>query len=251
MPAPSLPDPARGVFETLLVAGAAPVELDAHLARLHASLDVLYGAPLPAEAERLVVEHASGLDLGRLRLTAIPTPQGPPRIEIATAAIDPAIVCPPWERGIELRTRSVAGWNGGHKWVDRQLLESLEAELSPATPLLADEDGALLETTRANLFVVDPDGVVATPPTDGRILPGVARMRAIEAARAAGMDVVEKVIGRDDVALAREAFLTGSIRCVEPIRSFDGAPVGEASRPSTETIAAKLSRLWLDDRQPR
>jgi para-aminobenzoate synthetase/4-amino-4-deoxychorismate lyase len=245
-----LPDSSRGVFETLLVAAGAPVELEAHLARLRTSLGALYGAPLPTDAEPLVAGAAAELELGRLRLSATPSGAGSVELEVVTAAIDAAIVCPPWEHGLELRSCPVANWNGGHKWADRRLLESLEAATAPATPLLTGADGALLETTRANLFVVDRDGVLVTPPADGRILPGVARMRAIEAARAAGIDVVERTVAHADLAGAREAFGSGSIRCVEPVRSFDGEPVGSSRPWLTTAIAATLSERWLGDRGP-
>jgi para-aminobenzoate synthetase/4-amino-4-deoxychorismate lyase len=248
MSAVPLPDPARGVFETLLVVAGAPVELDAHLARLRTSLDALYGAPLPADAEPLVASGAAELDLGRLRLSATPSGAGAVELDVVTAAIDAAIVCPPWERGLELRSCPVADWAGGHKWADRRLLESLEAASAPATPLLTGAGGVLLETSRANLFVVDGDGRIATPPADGRILPGVARMRAIEAARAAGVEVVERPVAPAALAGAREAFVTGSIRCVEPVRSFDDEPVASSQPSLTAAIAATLSERWLGDR---
>ena len=61
-----------GVFETLLVSEGRPVELDAHLARLEASLGIVFGAPLPRGAGDLVRAHADSVALGRLRLTVAP-----------------------------------------------------------------------------------------------------------------------------------------------------------------------------------
>jgi para-aminobenzoate synthetase/4-amino-4-deoxychorismate lyase len=247
MPASPLPEPSRGVFETLLVAAGAPVEVDAHLARLRASVAELYDAPLPGEAAALVAGGAAGLELGRLRLSATPAGGGAVTLDVVTAAIGAEIVCPPWERGLELRSRPLPGWRGGHKWADRDLLQGLEAEVAPATPLLTDA-GALLETTRANLFVVDPGGTLATPPTDGRILPGVARARAIETARELGVDVVERPLARADVESAAEAFATGSIRCVEPVRSLDGERVGGPEPALTGRIAGALRERWIGGR---
>ena len=45
------PDPARGVFSTMLVIDGRPVELDPHLAQLRESVQVLYGAELPPHAD--------------------------------------------------------------------------------------------------------------------------------------------------------------------------------------------------------
>ena len=53
---------------------------------------------------------------------------------------------------------------------DRRLLAGADAALAPRLPLLLDGDGAMLEASRGNLFVVH-DGELVTPPTDGRILP--------------------------------------------------------------------------------
>jgi len=244
---PPLPDPARGVFETMLVVDGEPVALDEHLRRLKSSLDRLYGAALPGDAAARVADAAHAVQLGRLRLSAAAPVDGtPPALTVATVAIDPAIVCPPREHGLELRPEPVRDWRGEHKWADRRLLEALEAAAAPATPLLVDEsDGALLETTRANLFVVSGDGDVATPPTDGRVLPGIARAAAIAAARRAGAEVVERTISAAELLAAREAFATGSVRVVEPVRSFGGAPVGGPRSPLTAAIAADLRRDWL------
>jgi para-aminobenzoate synthetase / 4-amino-4-deoxychorismate lyase len=95
------PDPARGVFETILARDGDPVRLDDHLDRLAASVEGLYGeatglggeaaevgggaarigggagrvggiAPLLAEAAALVERAAAGVGDGRVRLDARP-----------------------------------------------------------------------------------------------------------------------------------------------------------------------------------
>ena len=78
------PDPAQGIFETMLVVRGAPVAAAAHLERLGASLEAVYGAGLPAHAQRLVAERAEDLRLGRVRLTATPSsPVGPTQLGLA------------------------------------------------------------------------------------------------------------------------------------------------------------------------
>jgi para-aminobenzoate synthetase/4-amino-4-deoxychorismate lyase len=243
------PDPSLGVFETMLVVDGEPVELAAHLDRLRSSLERLYAAPLPTDAGDSVVAGVCGLDLGRVRLSATPR-DAEIGLDVVAVEIDVAIVFPPWERGLELRTQTVDGWRGEHKWADRQLLDWLDTETAPAGALLVDADGAVLETTRANLFVVRSDGRLATPPTDGRILPGVARMRAIEIARAAGIEPIEEPVTPADLASAREAFTTGSVRGVEPVRSIDGVEIGQQDTSVATTVAAGLRRRWLGERRP-
>jgi para-aminobenzoate synthetase / 4-amino-4-deoxychorismate lyase len=234
-----VPDPAKGVFETTLVVNGKAVEVDAHLARLESSLDVLYGLPLPVEARDLIADAAAGTPLGRLRLTVVPG-AGP---SVKTAAVDRELVFPDWDRAVELAPVAVPGGIGAHKWADRRLLELAEAEVGPAVPLVVDSDGALLEGSRGNLFLVR-DGTVVTPPADGRLLPGIARAGAIAAARELGIEVREAPAGADELADADEAFLTGGVRGVESVRRCIGVAEWDSDE-LTARVAAELRRLWL------
>lgn len=237
---PPHPDPEKGVFETLLVAGGRPVEIDAHIARLTASLAALFGKEPPEGTRDLVRDRAAGIALGRLRLTVAPGGAGGLAAEIATAEVDPEAVFPSWERAADLRSLVVEGGLGIHKWADRALLESAEAG---SVPLLLDGDGAVLEASRASVFAVR-EGRLFTPPADGRILPGIARGRAIEVAGELDIGVGEGEMTLDDLLRADEAFLTGSVRGVEPVGSVDGAALSPAGEV-TARIAHALRRRWL------
>lgn len=241
MPAP-YPNPDRGVFETMLVLGGDPVELDAHLERLRASLDLLYDLDLPAATRASILARARGIDHGRLRATATPARDRRLETAISTAEIESSAVFPSWQQGVTLRSVVVAGGLGAHKWADRDLLERAEMEAS-AIPLLLDSDGAVLEAAKGNLFVVD-GGALSTPPTDGRILPGVTRRRAIEVALEEGIEVREEELTLDDLTRAEEVFLTGSVGGVEPVRSVDGMELPYGGGISAR-IAAGLRHRWL------
>jgi para-aminobenzoate synthetase/4-amino-4-deoxychorismate lyase len=109
-----------------------------------------------------------------------------------------------------------------------------------------DVGGEVLEASRANVFVVEA-GALITPAADGRILPGVARTRAIETARSLGLPLREEALTIDQLMSAGEAFLTGSVRGVEPVRSVDACelpPTGEI----TGLIAEAMQRIWLGER---
>lgn len=232
----------------MLVVDGAALECEAHFARLGTSMQELYGTRLPASAQALVAEHARGLALGRLRLTATPQRGAEPRVEVRAVPIDPAIVLPGWDRALDLQPIDLDGWCGGHKWADRRLLERLDAQAAPATAVLVDNRRDVLETTRANVFAVAADGVLRTPPTDGRILPGIARARVIAFARAAGFEVREERLRPDDLRGAREVFVTGSVRGVEPVRSFDGVAFAAGPGAGTAALADALRGRWFGDR---
>jgi para-aminobenzoate synthetase/4-amino-4-deoxychorismate lyase len=243
-------DPAKGVFETMLVAGGDPVELDPHMARLAASLRSLFEAETPPGAREDVLSAAHGVattaggrELGRLRLTVAPGAGDRLVHEIAVAEVDPATVFPGPERGVALRGVAAPGWDGRHKWADRAGLERLEASLGGAAPLLLGEDSVALETSRANVFAVS-GGELRTPPLDGRVLPGIARARTIEIAAEIGVEVSECPLPLAELLEAEEVFLTGSVRGIEPVGSLDGTALRHACS-LTLRLAAELRRRWM------
>jgi len=237
-----VPDRARGVFSTMLVVDGRPVALEPHLAQLRESVRTLYGIELPARAAGLVAEEAHGLELGRVRLACHLGPDGVARLEAHARTVDRALAPP--DEGLALRSAPVDGWNGAHKWVDRRLLDQLEAAVAPAEALLVEHDGRVLETTRANVFALGHDGVLRTPPTDGSILPGVTRAATIALAHELSVRVREETLGRAQLCAAREVFATGSIRGIELVRSLDGVPVGDRGE-LTSALADALRRRWL------
>jgi para-aminobenzoate synthetase/4-amino-4-deoxychorismate lyase len=232
-----LPDPAAGVFSTTLVADGRAAETDAHLTRLERSLGELYGVPVPAGTRELIADGAAGLRLGRLRVTVLPGEQP----TVRTAEVDESTVFP--STLTDLAPVTVAGWTGAHKWADRRLLDRAQEQVGSALPLLLDPDGTVLEASRSNVFAV-VDGALVTPALDGRVLPGVARARVIELARAAGISVAERVLTLDELAAADEVFLTGGVRGVEPAGSCEGVGEWDSGGISAQ-VAAELQRAWL------
>jgi para-aminobenzoate synthetase/4-amino-4-deoxychorismate lyase len=200
------PDPALGVFDTLLVRDGVPVDLDVHLERLARSVRDLYGVPVDvaALAERLVADVG---DLARARVRTSYDP-GAGQWEIDAARIDD-----PGHDPRTLALRRVAGGLGAHKWTDRRLV----ADPGDADDvLLVDEHDHLLECGSANVFVVLA-GRVVTPPLDGRILPGTVRARVLAALRSDGHPLAERAVSVAEVAEATEMFTTSSIRGVQPV----------------------------------
>ena len=242
---PVWPDRARGVFETLLVLDGSPLELDAHLERISASVHELFGAPLPADARVLALERASGLALGRLRLTV--APQGAGGVLAAQALVAPVErgdLFPSWERAIGLIPLVIRGGLGAHKWADRSVLASAPApESDGLLALVLDAGEEVLEASRANVFAVEGN-VLVTPAADGRILPGIARARAIEAAHALEIELREETMTLSRLIAAGAAFLTGSVRGVEPVRAIGDVELAPPSETVSQ-IALELERLWL------
>jgi para-aminobenzoate synthetase/4-amino-4-deoxychorismate lyase len=235
------PDPAKGVFETMLVLGGRVVELEAHLRRLDASLSSLFDARLPPGTRGQVVDRARPVEHGKLRLTVVPARRGL-AATISTAEVERPLVFPARGDAVALRSVVVDEGLGAHKWADRALLEGAEVEAPDAVPLLVDRTGMVLEASRGSVFA-SRHGKLATPPADGRILPGIARRRVLEVSRAQGIEVAERALTTEDLR-AGEVFLAGSVRGIEPVRSVDGSdlPTGDGIGPR---IATGLKRRWL------
>ncbi len=254
VPARPRPDREQGVFETLLVLDGQPVQLDAHLTRLEASLKALFpDLPPPPELVRAIDEHARNVSVGGLRITVAPTAEGEIEATIEASKVEPERILPSEPHAIDAHSLVLPGGLGSHKWADRTLLDEEQERLdADAVPVIFDWDGTLLEASRANVFTV-MGGVLITPLADGRILPGIARACVLEIAADAGLETREAELCREDLALADEVFLTGSLRGVERVRTLDGARL-KTDGEVTVRVAGDLRRAWIHgglDRVPR
>jgi para-aminobenzoate synthetase/4-amino-4-deoxychorismate lyase len=198
------PDPARGVFSTMLVRDGEAVDLAAHLDRLRASVREVYGRDLPADLEGRLHDAAATHEMARLRVRAGTGDEGI-AVEPLRAGADsmPVLLAP----------AVVPGGLGAHKWVDRRLLDGLERRLG-GVPLLVDLDGEVLEAAHANVWIVEGRDLI-TPRLDGRLLPGTVRARLLEDPPA-GLEPREEPITLERLAAAEEVLLTSAIRGLHP-----------------------------------
>lgn len=230
-------------METLLIVDGLPVDFCAHIERLERSVRAVFEAELPADARSLALDRAAGIGLGRLRLTVAPGPLGRLRAEAEIAAVDPGDVFPSWDRATALRSLTVHRGLGSHKWADRSgPAWARSDETRGSLPLILDGGEEVLEASRANVFVVEREALV-TPPADGRILPGVARARAIEAAHRLGIELREESIALKRLKAAGQAFLTGSIRGIEPVKSVDETALATPGR-AAQALVAQMRQAW-------
>ncbi|MCL3838030.1 aminodeoxychorismate synthase component I [Aeromicrobium duanguangcaii] len=222
-----------GIFETVLVLDGRAVDLDAHLARLDASVRAVHGTTVRAGLEDAVHARVAGLTgPHRLRIDAVPR-RGDVEISMETAPLTPTE--PTWS----LVPRVVPGGLGPHKWADRG-----RVPVDPDhEPLVTDTDGSVLETARASLFAVLDDGL-HTPALDGRLLPGTARGRVIELASALGLPVLQRRMTLDDLTAATEVFATNALRGIVPVTSCEGV-----GRWAAGPVTARLSSA-LEHREP-
>jgi len=106
--------------------------------------------------------------------------------------------------------------------------------------LLYNDNNELTECGACNAYIVK-DGVVATPPLDNQILPGITRQLLLGVLRADGsIPVEERVITMDEVWNADEIWISSSSKEVVPVIKLDGEPVGDGKPGPVWEKAAKL-----------
>ncbi|MBJ7348150.1 MAG: branched-chain amino acid transaminase [Thermoleophilaceae bacterium] len=120
--------------------------------------------------------------------------------------------------------------------------------------IMLDDKNNVCEGSGENIFVVR-DGVISTPTLASSILDGISRDSVIQIARDLGFTVVERDIGRAELTLADEVFLTGTAAELVPVREIDDHEIGKPGE-ITKTLQAKFDdalagrapeyRDWLD-----
>ena len=264
-----------GLFETMrAVRGTVPL-LALHLARLHTSAREL---DLPVELDTnavaaLVSEllEANDLSDARIRLTvshgdmmaADSESPDPPRTVLISAA--PFTPYPPqlYEKGM---TVEISGYYQnptspicGHKttsYLDRMfaLRTAQKAGAGEALWFTVAEKW-LAEGCISNVFLVDKNGQILTPPltTPGKpehrlILPGITRQRVIDLAPGVGLSIQEKTLRIEDVLTASEIFITNAVIGIMPIVRVERHPVANEI-PGEITIRLRQSLIAIEQKR--
>jgi branched-chain amino acid aminotransferase len=261
-----------GLFETMRAKNRVVFRLGDHLDRLKLSAEEL-DLPIALEESQLrdlIAELLEADDLrdARLRLTlsrgdlhAIDAQNPTPPVTLlitasAFTAYPPELYAKGMTVVISTFRQNPESPLTGHKttsYLDR-LMGLRQAQAAGAGEALwfSAKDNELAEGCISNVFVVDKDGILATPPValpqkeDVRLcLPGITRKLVLELARQANMLPHERTLRMDDLLTAREVFLTNAIMGVMPVtRIARHAVADEKPGPiTTELIAAYNQRL--------
>jgi branched-chain amino acid aminotransferase len=222
-----------GVFEVFRTWDEVAIDLDAHLTRLFASaallgIKSLDKARVADAVKRTLANSGPGEHRVRVVLTrgpgallARPDSLGPGR----TIVIVEPLPAQPTEVSLALVDWPLPRRVGaGHKtlaYLDHILARELAAALGADEAARLGADGDVVECATANLFIV-AGGVVATPPIDVGILPGVTRARVLSACAAAGIVAQERRIAPAELYSADEVFVTSAVRGVVPVTRIDG-----------------------------
>lgn len=228
--APRPEELAGGLLETVLVTDGVAVRAGDHLARLDRSARELYGRGIADDLGRRV-RVAARDTAGRAVLRVVFDPDGSTAVSRSPADPEPApreAVVVPREPGL---------WR--HKWARRDWAVTAEAAAGPHVALFVASDGVVLETSRGNVFLVEPDGTLVTAPLRDDLLPGITRRAVLDWARDTGRRTALR--GFDLVSLQRSAaFWTSSLRGAVPIHR-----VGTVALPRADALVARVTNALM------
>lgn len=109
-----------------------------------------------------------------------------------------------------------------------------------AHDVLYYQNGIVSEFPRSNFFIVTQKNEIITPATNA--LKGITRKRVLEL-RSEGFDIKEGTITLQDVAHAKEAFLTSSTKRIQAVVQIDGKKIGDGQTGhTTRQLLAHLIR---------
>lgn len=92
--------------------------------------------------------------------------------------------------------------------------------------LLFNANDELTEASACNAYIVK-DGVIATPPLDNQLLPGITRFMLLDILNKDGsLKVEERIVTKDEVLNADEVWVTSSSKEIAAVIEVDGKPVG-------------------------
>lgn len=257
---------ADGVYEVCEISRGMIVDMTAHLDRLDRSLSEL---SIVWPMKRGSLEHVMIETIMRNRVKdglvyvqvtrgvaprdhVFPDADTRPAVVVTAKSISPAALSAKAESGLKIITVPENRWER----VDIKTVGLLPNVLARQAARdrgaheawFVDPDGAVKEGAATNAWIVTMDGVLVTPPADGRILCGITRATAMKAAAKLGMKVEERPFTVEEAKSAREAFVTSASSLVMPVVSIDEVVVAKG-KPGT--VANSLRVMFFDVAEKR
>ncbi|AKQ45100.1 amino acid aminotransferase [Rufibacter radiotolerans] len=244
-----------GIFDFFKTQEGEPLFLDDYLNRFYGSALIMgLKVPLPEEELKQTIEKLiqmnglsdsgvkmvltggyseNGYDLGEPNLIILQQPLSmPSEAQLATGL---KVITHEYVR--DLAAAKTINYSMGIK-----LLQQVKARGSD--DVLYHQKGVVSEFPRSNFFLVKQDETVVTPAQE--ILKGVTRKNVLELA-GKKYSVQEGTVTLEDIAQAKEAFMTSTTKRVLPIVQIDGQPIGDG-KPGSVTLELLEDLIALENR---
>ncbi len=227
-----------GVYELIPVYYREPYRLPQHLARLQRSLDGIRLANPYADAEweSIIRDLIAKTPFDEQGVYFQVTRGAAKRDHSFPAGVAPTVfmmsnplplpTAEQVERGVAVVTATDERWlHCDLKTISllgNVLARQLATDAGAAEAVLF-RNGFLTEASASNVFIVR-EGVIAAPPKDNQILPGITYDAALELARSGGLALEVRPISREEALGADEMWLSSSTKEVLAVTTVDGKP---------------------------
>lgn len=219
-----------GVFETVLLADGVPAFWNAHMARLEGALNAL---SIPARPDNFALETVKelaarcGVSTGAavLRVTVTrgvgarglaPMPAPAPTL-LMTAQPYAPFPDGPSKLIVSHYRRSSSSLSSTYKvtnYVDNIMARHEAGQAGADDAVMLNEHGRVVCASAANIFVLNDDGSIVTPPVADGALPGVVRKVLLE--QGAGEFSIREDALDPSALHGKPVFLTNSLMGVRP-----------------------------------
>jgi D-alanine transaminase len=230
------------VYEVVPAYGGRPFRVEHHLRRLDRSLaSIRMDNPLSHAQWRKIFEQLTQQLPGQDQSIYLQVTRGayPVRNHVIPTETDPNVLAfispnPPRDaqkarQGIRVITLDDIRWHRCDIKATTLLANVLaraQASEEGADEAILIRDGAAMEGTASNLFVVS-NGLLITPPDSDELLPGITRDLVLELAQETGLPYAQASIAAADLENAQEIWLTSSTREVAAVVELNGRPVAD------------------------
>jgi D-alanine transaminase len=249
------------IYEVWAVRNGRICDAEAHMARLHRSLNELrIAAPMTESALWVVlretmrrnavrdgivyVEISRGATRGRDH--TFPSPPVKPTLVVTAKNLDRALLQKRAEQGVKIITLPDSRWaRRDVKSVNllaNVLARQAASEAGAFEAWFVDADGFVTEGTSSSAFIVDAKGAIRTRPLSNDLLHGVTRAAIMQVASERQNELIEAPFTADDAKAAREAFITHASNAAVPVIAIDGVTIGDG-RPGPVATALRAAYL--------
>lgn len=106
------------------------------------------------------------------------------------------------------------------------VLLAQEAKDEQVNEAILHRNGIVIEAAASNVFIVNEHNHIITPPLQPLMLGGITRQHVIDLVREQGFVLKEETLTLDDLAKAKEVWLTSASKEITPVIMLNHKPVG-------------------------
>ncbi len=102
----------------------------------------------------------------------------------------------------------------------RSNTDKIKVERNVYETILVDPEGYITEGSRSNIFFINDNDYIYTPPLD-YVLPGITRKYIIQLCEEMGIKIIERMIHIGEVKKMKAVFISGTSRKVLPVNKIE------------------------------